>query len=65
MHDSNDRSRRRAERRMSPGYAEAWRKRRERKIARKLGLIPGSADVPPIRPLTRDDLERWPGLGPV
>ena len=56
MSRSNDR----AERRMSPGYTEARRKRRERKIARKLGLVPGRADVPPIRLLTRDELERWP-----
>ncbi len=57
---STDRSSRRAERRMSPGYTEARRKRRERKGARRRGDIPARADAPPVRLLTRDDLDRLP-----
>ena len=56
MSRSNDR----AKRRMSPGYTQDRIKRRQRRKARKLGLNPDRAAAPPIRLLTRDDLDRWP-----
>lgn len=46
--------------RTSSQYIEARRKRRERKIARKLGLVPGRTSNPPkITLLSRDDLDRF------
>ena len=56
MSRSNDR----AERRMSPGYTQDKIKRRARRKARKLGLIPTRADTPAIRLLTRNELDSWP-----
>ena len=56
MSRSNDR----AKRRMSPGYTQERIKRRQRRKARKLRLNPDRAAAPPIRLLTRDDLDRLP-----
>ena len=54
-----DRVSRRIARRMSGKHIEDRRKRRERKIARKLGLVPGRrSDTPNITLLSRDDLDR-------
>ena len=55
-----DRSNRRRARRNSGQYIEDRRKRRQRKIARKLGLVRGRrSDAPNITLLSRDELDRF------
>jgi hypothetical protein len=55
-----DRASRRIARRMSGKYLEDRRKRRERKLARKLRLVPSRRSNPPnITLLSRDDLDRF------
>lgn len=50
----------RSKRRMTDQYLEDRRKRRERKLARKLGLVPSRTSNPPnIKLLSRDDLDRF------
>jgi hypothetical protein len=54
-----DRVSRHAEYRMTGQYLEDRRKRRERKIARRMGLIPSRRTNPPkITLLSRDDLDK-------
>ena len=46
-------------------YWERRRKRRARRIAARSALSPARADAPPIRLLSRDDLDRLPPPPPT